>query len=403
MSTEGYNKFEFEGPVSTVHAFVDTCCRGISADRLELDFNKIIPAPREPHASNRARDLWWFEHWGTPSIFDQKTLENTPTRVVLRFLTGGAPPEGIYREIARRFPEASLRARFVEGEHELAVSFEASGGELSSVERDATDDDWFVATGKTVEEAEREFEEAYQRVMASLPRRRVSRGVVHPKYWLNFYRVRRALEGYPLYDVPHKRAGLDLTEQQVQENFNYFMRVRMQRLAYLQSWLSKRFGVRAPLNPAGIEALNRWVNRFGGGVLGDESNGLAIFASYLEPWAGPFVGYNLAIDLGIFMGEYVIFRQPEISWDVYRGHPADKAASHSAGYLKPCLAGFPRQTTSDVIVHGYGCLADGRQARKLGAHPALRGSDLLISSVKSALHSARNKSFVRGDSNNEQL
>ena len=42
----------------------------------------------------------------------------------------------------------------------------------------------------------------------------------------------------------------------MQENFAYFMRARLDRLAFFQKWLRERFGAKATLNGDGLLALN---------------------------------------------------------------------------------------------------------------------------------------------------
>lgn len=81
--------------------------------------------------------------------------------------------------------------------------------------------------------------------------------MIHPKFWLKHARARRALRGYPLYDVPHKQAEGTLSEKEARENFDYFMRVRLERLAFFQEWLKKNFGVNATLDGDGVRPQRR--------------------------------------------------------------------------------------------------------------------------------------------------
>ncbi len=53
--------------------------------------------------------------------------------------------------------------------------------------------------------------------------------------------LRRALRDYPLYDPPHKIEERLLSKEEALENFDYFMRVRQQRLSYFENWLRQRF------------------------------------------------------------------------------------------------------------------------------------------------------------------
>ncbi len=68
--------------------------------------------------------------------------------------------------------------------------------------------------------------------------------MIHPRYWIKHLVARRALRGYPLYDVPHKQAERAMTGAEALENFNYFMSVRLGRLAYFVHWMTKNFAVK---------------------------------------------------------------------------------------------------------------------------------------------------------------
>lgn len=41
--------------------------------------------------------------------------------------------------------------------------------------------------------------------------------MIHPKFWLKHAQAKRALKGYPLYDVPHKQAEGALSEKSAGE------------------------------------------------------------------------------------------------------------------------------------------------------------------------------------------
>jgi hypothetical protein len=87
--------------------------------------------------------------------------------------------------------------------------------------------------------------------------------------------LERALGGYPLYDPPHKIEERLLTKEKAAENFAYFMGVRLERVAYLQGWLHRHFGVTATLDEKGVRALSRWGNDYAGFLLVKRANGRA--------------------------------------------------------------------------------------------------------------------------------
>src|SRR5258708_37602086 len=90
-------------------------------------------------------------------------------------------------------------------------------------------------------------------------------GMIHPRYWIKHAFARRALRGYPLYDVPHKRAEGKMSEAEAQQNFDYFMHVRLSRLAHFTDWLRNNFAVNAALDGEGLRAVGRWADDYGGG------------------------------------------------------------------------------------------------------------------------------------------
>jgi len=91
--------------------------------------------------------------------------------------------------------------------------------------------------------------------------------MILPQIWLRKRWLERALRDYPLYDPPHKVEERMLSKEKATENFEYFMGVRLQRLAYLQGWLREHFGVKVTLDQKGMRALNDWGNKYAGLLL----------------------------------------------------------------------------------------------------------------------------------------
>jgi hypothetical protein len=139
-----------------------------------------------------------------------------------------------------------------------------------------------------------------------------------PQAWLRKLWLRRALRDYPLYDPPHKVEERLLTKERATENFDYFMRVRQQRVAYFRDWLRRNFGVIITLDEKGVRALSRWGNKYAGLLL-DEGPGGDPTDSYFiydPPWTGENAGYNVIFDMGIMFGEAMIAGCPNLRWDV---------------------------------------------------------------------------------------
>jgi hypothetical protein len=406
MADPAYNRFQASGSESDLKDFVQSCCNDLPDGQLAIEFERIIPVPAEVKGNKKLTRDWKMEHWSTDWVGDFRTEKRTTTGLILRFGSAGGPPENIYRELGRRFPEIKFVANFAEGANDLAHFFSACRGEVVSAEREATDEDWEAATGESNEEAERAYEAASAAWKAQHPQPRQSKSITHPRFWIRHWRVRRARVGYPLYDVPHRNWERELPEAQARENFDYFMRVRLGRLAFFQNWLRNHFRVDASLTPAGIHSVNRWVDRFGGGLIGDQTNRASIFSGYEPRWEGPFAGYNVMVDLGIFMGEYIILRRPRLRWELDQGDPGKPASSQHKGYRRPCLAGFPHRWTKDVMQSGFACVADSRKASKIGENPRYP-LNVTLRVVKSALYHARlpdgSDPIIFGDSSNEQL
>jgi len=193
----------------------------------------------------------------------------------------------------------------------------------------------------------------------------------------------------------------------VQANFAYFMEMRLRRLAFFQNWLGDWFGVRASLNGDGLLALNAWINGYGGGLIGDEFNTQTVFETYQPAWVGEYAGYNVMLDLGIFVGEYLIAKRPQLHWEIYRGHPDEDGELTGPNLKRPQLAGFPRQWGKDPLGLGYGIIAGSRKRSHIGHHPNVGEPDAMIKHCKSSLYLANvpddGGPFIFGDYSNEPI
>jgi hypothetical protein len=229
--------------------------------------------------------------------------------------------------------------------------------------------------------------------------------MIDPRYWLKHASVHRAIRNYPLYDLPHKQAERALDEERVEDNFAYFMGVRLDRLAFFRSWLRTNLRIEVDLDGDGLRKVSRWVDDYGGGLIPDEPNSQTIFANYRPRWENEHAGYNVIIDIGIFLGEYLIAKRPRLFWEIYRGHELEPESVNSSDYLKPCLGGMPRLWKSFPLMTGYGAVRSSRYLALIGHHSASGG--ILVGIAKSALYRSRlpdgNDAIVLGDSSNEPL
>jgi len=230
--------------------------------------------------------------------------------------------------------------------------------------------------------------------------------MIRPRYWIKHFIARRASRGYPLYDVPHKQSERTMTEAEAQENFHYFMSVRLHRLAYFLEWLRENFAVNATLNGEGLTAVSNWADEYGGGLIQYEGHvALEIWANYRPIWDAAYAGLNVMIDIGIFQGEYLMVKRPKLHWEIYRGQEVEPATYGSIQFMKPCLGGFPRFWNGFPLRAGAGAIINGRGLATVGDHMARNGS--LVLDAKQNLHLSNfldgNDPLVVGDYRNEQL
>jgi hypothetical protein len=166
--------------------------------------------------------------------------------------------------------------------------------------------------------------------------------------------VERALDDYPLYDPPHKVEERRLPKEKAAENFDYFMRVRMQRVAQLRDWIQQHFAVTVTLDEEGVKVLGRWGNDYAGWLLARGAEGhpqspdthYHPYYAYDPPWTGENAGMNVVFDMGITLGEAIIASCPTLHWDF---DPISAILPKTArmlkrtpglGFQRPMLTGF---------------------------------------------------------------
>ena len=199
------------------------------------------------------------------------------------------------------------------------------------------------------------------------------------------------LAGYPLYDVPNKRAENILPEEKIKENFSYFMDVRKDRLAIVQEWMRDSFKIDLPMNGQGIYALEKWIKDFGGGLIDDNPQAMRIFMSYSPNWIDAFAGYNVLMDIGIFLGEYLIRQRPVLFWEINRPQLNEEGVFTGVYIGRPVLRGFPKTSewSHNTFQQSYGQIADSRKRAHFSAIQTRRHyMETLSYSMKAALHMA---------------
>jgi len=120
------NKVVISGSTEDVKAFKELV-RGGSADERAFSFQTILPCPPELHIEATTEEekfaraekydgyidwyQWQVDHWGTKWSVnpEEVTFEDYDTDGgIWEFHTAWSPPEGIYQELASRFPDMNI-------------------------------------------------------------------------------------------------------------------------------------------------------------------------------------------------------------------------------------------------------------------------------------------------------
>jgi hypothetical protein len=210
--------------------------------------------------------------------------------------------------------------------------------------------------------------------------------MIYPRHWISHMVARRALRDYPLYAPPHKGMERDMTEAKAEENFDYFMSVRRSRLAHFAEWMNSHFAVKVTLDGSGLTAISNWADKYGGGLLSADCKAVAptVWATYRPTWNNLYAGFNVMIDIGIFQGEYLIARRPQLVWEMYRRRDIEPSTFDSEHFRKPCLGGFSRFWNGFPLRAGASAIMNGRGLATFGDHMARRRS--LIADAQSNLY-----------------
>ena len=131
------------------------------------------------------------------------------------------------------------------------------------------------------------------------------------KVWLT-----HVLRDYPIYDPPHKVEERLLPREEARENFEYFMRVRQERVAYFTKWLRRYFWTRISADERGVKTLNRWARRYSGLIFVGSPERSTSYFTYYPPWTGDNIGCNVVFDIGVALGEFIIANCPKLRWDM---------------------------------------------------------------------------------------
>jgi hypothetical protein len=167
-----------------------------------------------------------------------------------------------------------------------------------------------------------------------------------PLMWLRKKKLDRLLKDYPLYDPPHKVEERLLPKEKAQENFEYLMRVRKERVAFFSRWLEENFGVKFTSDRKGAMALGGWLIRYGGLLFPTETVYRSYF-SYDPPWTSDGTGCNVVFDAGVTFGESIIANCARLRWEMGPASPAftekdikELKRDFGSGFQRPEITGF---------------------------------------------------------------
>ena len=104
-----------------------------------------------------------------------------------------------------------------------------------------------------------------------------------PQMWYGKLWLQWALKDYPIYDPPHKVEERVLSKEQALKNFDYFMRVRQQRVESFRWWLRRYFWTVTQADENGVRALDRWAVSYAGLLLPNREVESGYY-SYDPPW-----------------------------------------------------------------------------------------------------------------------
>ncbi len=145
-------------------------------------------------------------------------------------------------------------------------------------------------------------------------------------------RVIEALVDYPVYAPPIRRSKAQSLKEAHDAYTTYFFENRSERVAALRKFLAK-FDVTLSLDDANVKAVSAWCPVYADllvdGLQHQESDELWCAYNWFEvPWTGAMIGFNPIFDLGVFMGECILSRNPRLKWRPLVNPELGKGASH---------------------------------------------------------------------------
>jgi hypothetical protein len=148
---------------------------------------------------------------------------------------------------------------------------------------------------------------------------------------------------YPVYAPPHHDAENVLAKHEIKANYDYFLAEKTRRVHCLTEYFAS-FSIALRFERNSIEALDSWIYRYGGHLLPRkrqprQGSVVSAMLDYQPAWTGVFRGLNIINDIGIFVGDYIVSKDPGVHWDVYYGNGTPRDYEE-VGFGHPCLLGL---------------------------------------------------------------
>jgi len=325
------NLLTIEGSRQQVEIFARTCL-SLRDGCYELDFAKILPMPpilkglREdaqdsPETSRRrlaaleatdyrSEEDWVLQNWGVAAHrieYQATNLSETGYDAV--FISPWTAPEGIFRAIARRHPELTIRCAALDEGNDYSFRLVAEDWMITEERPPITDAFIEEVEGPGEIKNRLEFERPYYDEPATLRRQPIR----HFRHWRNEARLKRALSGYPVYNPPHQGIAKLMPEKDARENHEFFLGKKAARLDALRRFLHP-FGVSLAFTQQTKDALDGWLATYAA-LLYVAEDGCS-FLTHNPQWTGARGSLNVIFDLAVFLGEFAINENRMLRWEM---------------------------------------------------------------------------------------
>ncbi|GLS23806.1 hypothetical protein GCM10007874_68270 [Labrys miyagiensis] len=327
MSNFVYSLITITGIQAEIDAFIERFCVG-EGQSLALSLEKALPLPPAPWEGQLA---WARNHWGTPEIEGSMVMSKRKGRLKLGFGSTDAPPFPVYEIYTKAFPNLTFSARYADPANETAMAALGKNGKVTLTE--LLWDEKIEAEFEPVmyggeDPATFQLPRPPEIPIATAPQGFFELPLSPLKRW-RFWRLQRALAGYPPYAPPIKGTVAYLSTADGKTNFDVLMASKFERLGYLKIFLARQ-GVRLTSSPESTVDVATWFDRYGGYLLPYRRNGLLslwdtksrdhwyrVWTDHAVPWTGRWAGLNVILDITLYLGDRLIAAHPELQWKQY--------------------------------------------------------------------------------------